>query len=455
MLMKINIPIFQKKLILSYVCIICITIILSTFVYNRNIYGSIFSAVCLAGSTTAAILIITRHNSEPLRRIIHACRNFTNGDFNNKIFIHSKDAIGELASTLNIMAESLDRKIGDIQIKSQQLVAIIESMTEGIIVVDKNSRIVSMNNTIEKIFSIKKKESTGAMFLEVIRNNDIAEIITRTLNKGTFISIELSLVWPVQRIFQINASPIFEKDTISGCLLVIHDITELRQLETIRRDFVANVSHEIKTPLTCIKGFVETLLEGALDDAENSRYFLHIIKDNTNRLDMLVNDLLALSHLESCQLSLKKETLPLKKIADDVLAVFRTQLNTKNIIVRNNFSPVMQITADKDKMTQVFTNLIDNAIKFNKASGTITLYSQEAAHTLTIYIEDSGSGIPASDIPRIFERFYRVDKARSREVGGTGLGLAIVKHIIELHGGTLNVKSIEGEGSTFSFSLPA
>jgi two-component system phosphate regulon sensor histidine kinase PhoR len=258
----------------------------------------------------------------------------------------------------------------------------------------------------------------------------------------------------VQKVFQVNASPIFEKEAVSGCLMVIHDITEIRKLERIRSDFVANVSHELKTPLTSIKGFVETLLEGALEDKQNSKNFLKIIQEHANRLDNLINDLLALSYLESSQAELKKEELDLQELTDKVLAGFRAQLKKKQIEARNNLPPKCFIQADRDKMEQVLTNLIDNAIKFNKEKGWINIDFQEMPHSKKVSIEDSGIGIPEKDVPRIFERFYRADKARSRQLGGTGLGLSIVKHIVELHAGSVGVESTEGLGSKFWFSLP-
>jgi len=398
--------------------------------------------------------VLTRATIKPINKIIHASRRFSAGDFSHKILVDSQDEIGELASTLNKMAEGLEAKIKEVEIQNQQLKAILETMVEGIIVTDKASHIISINPTVEKIFNITKIDVEGKLFLEVIRNNDIAEITNNVLENGQFVSRELSLIWPVQRIFKIDASPIFQEGIVSGCLLVIHDITEMRRLETMRRDFVANVSHELKTPLTSIKGFVETLLEGALQDKENSRHFLQIIQDHANRLDNLVSDLLDLSHLESQEIKLDTQKFNLKKLVDDALAGFKSQLKKKSIKAENILPESLFIQADKDKIGQVLTNLIDNAIKFNQENGALKIYSHDLDNKIRITVEDSGMGIPPKDIPRIFERFYRVDKARSRELGGTGLGLSIVKHIIELHGGSVGVESTEGLGSKLWFCLP-
>jgi len=332
--------------------------------------------------------------------------------------------------------------------------AILNSMIEGVIALDQESRIASLNPTVEKIFGIDNAQVQGRFFLEAIPNNDLYEIISGVFKKKEAVSRELTLVWPVQRTFQVNATPIFDRKKLSGCTVVIHDITEMRKLETIRSDFMANVSHELKTPLTSIKGFVETLIEGALEDKENARHFLQIIKEHTDRLNNLINDLLDLSYLESKGIQLQNQSFKLKGLVDKVLDGFRVQIQKRSLGVNNEILPDILLEADQAKIEQVLTNLVDNAIKFNNDKGGIRIYSQEFDSKIKVTIEDSGLGIPVKDLPRVFERFYRVDKARSRELGGTGLGLSIVKHIIELHQGTAGVESTEGFGSKFWFILP-
>lgn len=418
---------------------------------RRVVFLGLFFALTLAfilGSIVAGRTI------RPIKRMIQVSRKFSEGDFSRKIIQAPKDEIGELAAMLNKMAADIEDKIREIKSQNQELAAIFNSMIEGIIVIDKSLRIVSINSTIEKTFHILRREAEGKVFLEAIRNNDIFEVVNNVFNKGKPQFAEISLVLPVQRIFEVNATPIFDNNAVSRCLIVIHDITEIRRLETVRSDFVANVSHELKTPLTSIKGFVETLLEGALDDKENNRKFLKIIQDHAGRLDSLVNDLLSLSHLESKEIMLKKSNFNLKEQVGEVISGFRAQLKKKAIVIKNELPSDISVNADKDRLEQVLTNLIDNAIKFNKEKGFISVYSEEIDGSVKISIEDSGIGIPAKDIPRIFERFYRVDKARSRELGGTGLGLSIVKHIIELHNGSVGVESTEGFGSKFYFYLP-
>lgn len=391
---------------------------------------------------------------EPINKMIRGAREFSKGNFNRRIAQSSKDEIGELAATLNKMAEEIENRVKDIKTQNQKLAAIFNSMIEGIIVVDRGGYIASLNPTIEKIFGISLEKAKGKLFLETIRNNDIHDIINKALEKGEPVCGEISLIYPVQKVFEVSATPIFDNNAVSGCLAVIHDITEIRRLETIRSDFVANVSHELKTPLTSIKGFVETLLEGALEDKDSSRQFLKIVQDHTQRLDNLVNDLLILSNLESREISIEKNNIKLRQLAGEVILGFTSQLNKKGIEIKNDLPDDLTIKADKNRIEQVFTNLIDNAIKFNKEKGIIKIYGHETNGTVRITVEDSGMGIPGKDVGRIFERFYRVDKARSRELGGTGLGLSIVKHIIELHEGSVGVESVEGLGSKFWFTLP-
>ena len=388
-----------------------------------------------------------------IESIIDTLNKISAGDLKQEINIYSGD-VGRLAESINTVTENLTEKIDKLEKENSRVHAILNSMIEGVIAVDKDARILSVNPTVEKIFNILKQDAEGRFFLESIPNNDIFEVIDGVLKKGEVVSRELSIVLPVQKVFQVNASPIFENGRISGGIVVIHDVTEIRKLERMRSDFVANISHELKTPLTSIKGFVETLLEGALNDKENSRNFLKVIQEHTDRLNNLINDLLDLSYLESKEAKLETEKVNIRDLFDRVLSGFKSQLKKKNIEVQNDLPSELTADIDRGKIEQVLTNLIDNAIKFNKENGFIKIYSRNPDNKVKITIEDSGAGIPEKDITRIFERFYRVDKARSRELGGTGLGLSLVKHIVELHGGTAGVDSTEGLGSRFYFFLP-
>ncbi len=355
---------------------------------------------------------------------------------------------------LDSAVHNVNIKIAQLEQEKSHVQAILDSMVEGVIALDSGARIAAVNPAAAKIFQLADNQAIGRFFLEAIPNNAIYEIITEVSKSGNFLSRELDLVWPARRIFQVNASPIFEAAQVSGCLLVIHDITEMRRLEAIRSDFVANVSHELKTPLTSIKGFVETLLDGAWRDKENAPHFLEIIRSHTERLNSLINDLLELSFLESSEIKLEKKEFDFKELADKALLNFKARLEEKNISVGNKIPSGIKVNGDSGKLEQVLANLIDNAIKFSPEKANINIYSESLYNRLKVIVEDFGPGIPAKHLPRLFERFYRVDKARSRELGGTGLGLSIVKHLIELHKGTVGVESVEGLGSKFWFIIP-
>ena len=355
---------------------------------------------------------------------------------------------------LNSELEAFKRRVDILEKENNRIHAILDSMVEGVIALDKDTRILWLNPTAENIFNIPKSSAQGKLFLEVFPNNDISEIITLVLEKGEVVSRELTLIWPLQKVFQVNASPIFGSKAASGCLLVIHDITEIRKLENMRRDFVANVSHELKTPLTSIKGFVETLLEGAINDKENSLNFLRIISSHADRLNILIDDLLDLSKIESKGAMLNESKFDLCVLVKEAIQEFISQAKRCGVEIKSRLPEKTEIVADRSKIEQVLTNLIDNAIKYNKKNGAVSIFCQSSGGGLKVTVEDSGQGIPAKDLLRIFERFYRVDKARSRELGGTGLGLSIVKHIVELHGGKVGVESTEGLGSKFWFVIP-
>ncbi len=418
---------------------------------RQAIIVSLFFTLGLAfllGSVLAKAVI------SPINRIIRVSSKFAQGDFTRRIFYSSPDEIGQLALTLNNMAQEIEEKMREISTKNQHLEAIFNSMVEGVIVTDASERIVSINHAIEELFEVKVSQAQGRFLLEGIRNSDIYGLISGVLKNAEFISKEISLAMPQQKTLEVNVSPVFEQGKVTGAVAVIHDMTQIKRLETMRRDFVANVSHELKTPLTSIKGFVETLLDGALEDKENSVDFLKIVNNHVDRLNSLIDDLLELSHLESKEMALQKERLKLAQLVKEVILGFKSQAAKKKVEIKSDLLPEAEIYADPGKIQQVFTNLIHNAVKYNKEGGFIRIYSEDLDDKIKVIIEDSGSGIPVKDIPRIFERFYRVDKARSRQLGGTGLGLSIVKHIVELHGGAVGLESTEGLGSIFFFILP-
>jgi two-component system, OmpR family, phosphate regulon sensor histidine kinase PhoR len=331
-------------------------------------------------------------------------------------------------------------------------------MRAGVLVIDNEGRITLLNPVLGRILQADLKESLGKKLIEVVRNAELKAILDRVLTdkKEATGTVEMSL--GTRRSFEVVAVPLGDAGpTSGGVVAVLHDITRLKELENIRKDFVANVSHELRTPLTSIRGFAETLLDGALEDRNNNRRFVEIIKSHALRLSDLTMDLLTLATLESESFQLMPETIDLEAMVHEVVESFRPLRLTK----RQELEPLIEpglppVKADRDRIRQVLINLLDNAVKFTPEEGRISLEVRLNAERtgVELHVKDHGIGIPSSDLPRIFERFYRVDKARSREQGGTGLGLAIVKHIVEAHRGQVSVRSTLGQGSDFCVTLP-
>jgi two-component system phosphate regulon sensor histidine kinase PhoR len=368
--------------------------------------------------------------------------------------ITAADELGELARSINFMSEQIHHRIEEVVSNKSRFEAVLLSMCEGTMVVDKNSAIILMNEVLLRLFHVDA-DPTGRKPLEVIRNIEIQEIIDQVF--ATRLSVaykEITVHLEGDKTMQVFAAPVLRGRELDGAVLVFHDITELRRLENVRRDFVANVSHEIRTPLTSIKGYTETLLDGALEDKSNARDFLKIIGADADRLVQLVDDLLDLAKIESGNLALKFVPVPLAGVIDRIIAGLKGQGERKSVALRRELPEDLRVHADEASIAQVFLNLLDNGIKYNREGGTVTVSARPEGERVRVDVSDTGIGIPEEDLPRIFERFYRVDKARSRQLGGTGLGLAIVKHIIQAHGGEVSVRSELQKGSTFSFTLP-
>ncbi|MGB7768184.1 MAG: ATP-binding protein [Verrucomicrobiia bacterium] len=341
-----------------------------------------------------------------------------------------------------------------IDAKAQQQV-LFNSMLEGLLLLDRNRRIYLANRAFKNLFGLKT-ELRGKTVMEALRVHELAALVERVESDGQVFDYELKLPELSERWLQVNAAAIFNSaGEREGTILVFHDLTRLKQLERTREEFVANVSHELRTPLSLIKGYVETLLDGARSNPEVAERFLRIIERNTQRLDLLIQDLLTISALESGRVKLNLQPVALRPLVEKVLADLKKPAGTKGVNLVNEL-PDLTVTGDASRLEQVFANLVDNAIKYGRTQGTVTIGGQKAdANKIEVFVQDDGPGIPPESLDRIFERFYRVDKARSREQGGTGLGLSIVKHIVQNHGGEVWAKSEPGKGATFFFTLPA
>ena len=338
--------------------------------------------------------------------------------------------------------------------QAQQKV-LFDSMLEGLLLLDRSRKIYLANRTFKNLFGVKT-ELHGKTVVEALRLHELDGLLQRAETEKQVLDYEIKLPGLAERWLQVNAAAITnaagERD---GTILVFHDLTRLKQLERQREEFVANVSHELRTPLSLIKGYVETLLDGARDNPEVAERFLQIIERNANRLDLLIQDLLTISALESGRMKLELSPVDLHALADKVLNFLHTKAENKNVTLVNEV-PELTLNADANRLDQVLANLVDNAIKYGHAEGKVIVGGKKLADgALEIFVRDDGPGIPAEALERVFERFYRVDKARSRDQGGTGLGLAIVKHIVHAHGGEVRVESELGNGATFFFTLPA
>ncbi len=392
---------------------------------------------------------------KPITAITEAAKKIAAGDLSARISSLPSSHLGELSSAINHMVEQSNIRAEEAALGKSRLEAVFLSMFEGVLVVDRQGHILLMNQPLKDLLLIKE-DPAGQKSFAVIRNIHIQDILQQALvlEKGVF-SSEISLLFPEERFLLINAVPVLRLGKPEGAVLVFHDITKLRRLERVRQEFVANVSHELRTPVTSIKGYAETLLDGALYDKENAIDFLRIIHLDADRLARLIDDILSLSKMESASIQLQRTSCSVYPIVQGVIDGLNKKILEKNLVVKNEISKsVAHVFVDPDRMAQVVLNLIDNAVKYTPEGGQITISCEDKRSLLQVNVADSGVGIPLEDIPRVFERFYRVEKARSRDSGGTGLGLSIVKHLVQAHQGDVFVSSQVGQGSTFSFTIP-
>lgn len=332
---------------------------------------------------------------------------------------------------------------------------LFNSMVEGVALLDVAGRIQLVNQSLERQFELTV-DVRGRTLIQAFHRPELEHLLERLAKERNVVSFELEVPVRPPRRFEVNAATVLDRDNRpQGTILVFHDLTRIRQLEHTRREFVANVSHELRTPLSLIKGYVETLLDGAKDDPELTSKFLKTIERHSNRLTNLIEDLLTISRLESGQITLQLQPIPLRPFVDHLLADLQKRASERGVAIENQIPAELNGRADPDRLEQVLVNLLDNAIKYGKPNGRITVQGRATEEHVELCVADDGPGIPAEATDRIFERFYRVDRARSRETGGTGLGLAIVKHIVQSHGGKVWVESQPGNGARFFLTLPA
>jgi len=402
-------------------------------------------------------LAISRRLSRPLEEIRRGAERFAAGELKHRLRLSDDTEIGALAAALNHMAEQLEERMRTVLLQQNELEAILASMEEGVLAIDNQGRILSLNKACAEMLGDSPNNLQGRSIFEVVRKAELLQFIESALSGGDVAAEELHLSGPEDRWLSARSRVLHDPPRGRiGLLIVLYDVTRLHRLEEIRRDFVANVSHELRTPLTAIKGFLETMLDGAWDEREKARRFLQIMLRQVNRLDALVSDLLLLSRIEK---GAEEQTIEMsREMIRDVLAaaVETCQHKAAEKGMRIDLSCPENLSTEINAplLEQAIINLLDNAIKFGNPDSAIKLRAEVEEADLLISVEDEGCGIEARHLPRIFERFYRVDKARSRELGGTGLGLAIVKHVALVHRGSVSVESKVGVGSKFSLRLP-
>lgn len=416
----------------------------------------IFWAIVIALIIAAVSLYISRRISRPIEEMKLGAAEFSRGNLDYRLPYPESEELAQLSDALNQMASQVNERIMTIDRQRNELETVLSSMEEGVIAVDRSERILSINQAGASMFQLKASGNQDRMIQEIIRNKELERFISRALEARESIAADLTLYLNEEKVLNAHTTPLKggAEENI-GILLVLNDVTQLRKLETMRRDFVANVSHEIKTPLTAIKGFVETLHEGAVSNPEEADRFLGIIEKHVNRLAAIIDDLLKLSRIEQEERdNIVFEKHPIKGIIQSAIQVCQPKANVKNIQIQVECEDGISANIDVHLMEQAAVNLLDNAINYSENNSSILVTAGFSESEVLINFEDNGIGISKEHLPRLFERFYRVDKARSRKLGGTGLGLSIVKHIVQAHGGHITVQSTHGKGSTFTIHLP-
>jgi len=414
--------------------------------------GALLIALLASLGSWYASRIITR----PLEKMRDGARQFANGVMTHRLPLYDIYEFSALAETMNQMAEQLQQRLEEITSQRNKTDAVLSSMREGVIATDMAQRVISINRAAASMFGVSVKSIHGQSVLEIFRNHEFQSLMTQSLSSGESLESDILHYNDGERIFNVHCTPLlYTMQKRIGGLLVISDVTQLRRLENMRRDFAASVSHEIKTPLTAIKGFVETLCTGEVDDQEETRRFLTIIDKHVNRLATIIDDLMQLSRIERDD-EIQQIGLACCRIADVVntaISHCTEGIHGKGIDVQFSCEPDLNGCFDATLLEQAAVNLLDNAIKYSPAKSIIHIEALTVADEIQIRFKDQGMGIAKKHLPRLFERFYRVDKARSRQLGGTGLGLAIVKHIAQAHGGNVTVESELEKGSTFTLHL--
>lgn len=384
--------------------------------------------------------------TKPIEELNIIAVEIAKGNWGKKAFPRTDDEIGNLAVSLNYMTDTMQEKISELETSKGRLETIINNMLSGIIVLSPQGKLEMINPSGKKLLGHSN---------QVFRNYGLSTKIEEVLKKVKPIKSHIKINYPTEKVLEVDLIPVITKGKLSSVIVVIHDITEIKELEQIKTQFVANASHELRTPLTSIKGFAETLLNGAMEDVSIREKFIRIIDSEADRLMRITDSLLELARAEAEKSVLEKQSVSIKDVIDNIASSMYHEIEKKQLSIKVEISnDVPHVEVNKDALTRILLNLMDNAIKYTRDKGSIGVNVQIVEEELLVEVWDTGVGIPQDDLPRVFERFYRVDKARTRNLGGTGLGLSIAKHLVEAHDGKIGVKSKLGSGSTFWFTLP-
>lgn len=411
----------------------------------------LFAATLGIVLTTIFAFFLSTRITLPLRQMKLAADNMSKGDFHTRVPIRTSDEIGDLAYTLNHMAEQMNDSIHALSHEKEQLSNILKSMVDGVITLDVNGKVILINPPAENMLTTWKYEENIILDAEAIPKllSNIFHRVVQTESEHT------TTVSAQGRFWTIAMAPLYNKELIRGAVAVIRDMTEEKRLDKLRKDFVANVSHELRTPISMMQGYSEALVDDIVDDPVERKEIVQIIHDESLRMGRLVNELLDLARMEAGHSELELALMDIAEVAHKTVRKFSTLAKEQQIHLIEEFEPLEQkYSIDPDRIEQVLTNLIDNAIRHTPINGNVTIRLKEEKESLILSVEDTGSGIPADDLPFVFERFYKADKARTRGRAGTGIGLSIVKHLVEAHGGQIQVHSKLGEGTSFTIQLP-
>jgi two-component system phosphate regulon sensor histidine kinase PhoR len=425
-----------------------------------DLYWRIALATVVVAVLAALVgLFVSRRISGQMRDIKEGAQRLAGGDFAYKLHVPRTLEFAAVAESLNAMAEELDEKIGTLTRERNEREAVLASMVEGVLAVDADERIIALNDAAAALAGVTPQEAEGHLVQEVLRNPDLQHVVAQTLSGHQPVEADIVMrVGAEERSLQANGTLLRagERGASAGAVVVLNDVTRLKRLEAVRRDFVANVSHELKTPVTSIKGFAETLQDGALDDPETARRFVGIIVGQADRLNSIIADLLSLSTLEQRdgESRLTLDDADICEVVRVAVGVCEPKAQARGISIRVSCESCVLSAINVPLLEQAVVNLVDNAVKYSPEGSAVDVGLGQTDDEVVISVTDRGPGVPREHLPRLFERFYRVDKARSRDLGGTGLGLAIVKHIAQAHEGSVSVDSVVGRGSTFRIHLP-